>query len=423
MDNFNFCAEAERSLAGCLLVQPEETVGLIRGLVSSGDFQDAEARVIFESATSLVNSGKPADPVIIQARAAEAGTPLDTELCAELMRLFCTTVDAAEHARLIHNAAIQRRAREVGLSIAADSLTPVEGIARLQELVRDGGSRLQNPADAANDFMDFVTSAASGDKRIFLPTGYASLDDQLAGGLVEGGLVVLAARPGVGKTTLGLNIADNVASAGGRVLYVSLEMPTRQVWACRAASLSGLPRSALYAGKVQGGDWCRLTDALDVLSRRYFIVRDIPSSMADIEMAARGIAGLSLLVVDHLGLIRPASRASRYEAVTEISHELKQLALSMKIPVLALCQLNRACEQRESRRPSLADLRDSGAIEEDADAVGLLFRPAQYLPDDQKPEPWQSQEFDVLVEKNRHGSTGIVKMNFCGYNSRIMEVN
>lgn len=133
--------------------------------------------------------------------------------------------------------------------------------------------------------------------------------------------------------------------------------------------------------------------------------------------------GLSLLVVDHIGLIKTTERGSRYEIMTQTAHQLKQLALSLKIPVLALCQLNRQSEARESKRPTMADLRDSGAIEEDSDVVCLLFRPAQYAPEDQRPKAWESQPLDFIVDKNRHGMTGKTTLCFCGINSRILEDN
>lgn len=417
--------EAENRLAGCLLVAPRETVPLVRGLVSAGDFQNGNARAVYEAACALVNAGKAADPVLIQAESERRGTPLSHDWCAQQMQLSITTADAAETARLIREAAQERAGREIGLALAEEALSPAEALERLQTLLRENTGRATPPEEATMVYMDALNKAAAGRLKPFLSTGFSSLDRQLAGGLVAGGLITLAARPGTGKTTAALHIAENVAAAGGKVLYVSLEMPLQQIWNCRTANLSGVSRSVLAAGTIPEDDtetWRRISEAQRLLYERPFYIRDVPATLEEIEREARCLDGLGLLVVDHIGLIRPAERGSRYEIMTATAHGLKQLALSLGIPILALCQLNRQSEQRDSRRPSMADLRDSGAIEEDSDAVILLYRPAVYAPEAEKPKPWEAQELDFFVEKNRHGATGRVTMNLCGMTSRIMEV-
>ncbi len=417
-----YIRDAESSLAGCLLVEPVETMREIKGLVFAADFQNQNAAAVFSAASALINGGKPCDPVLIQEEAARAGMVLSNEYCAGVMQLYTTTANAAMHAQIVHDAALRRSAGKIGLALAEDELTPLEAVGRLQELLTAQSSKLHSPMDAANATMDFIVAAASGQSKPFLSTGYASLDRQFAGGLVTGGLITLAARPGTGKTTAALNLAENVAAAGGKVLYISLEMTEAQLWACRAANLSGLSRSSVYAGTIAKNDWGRLTDAFDRLAHTEFYIRDIPSSVEDIEREAHCLDGLSLLVVDHMGLVKPCQRGSRYELMTETAHRLKQLALSLKIPILALCQLNRQSEARETKRPTMADLRDSGAIEEDSDVVCLLFRGAQYLPENERPKPWEAQEIDFIVDKNRHGMTGLVQLSFCGMTSRITEV-
>ena len=155
----------------------------------------------------------------------------------------------------------------------------------------------------------------------------------------------------------------------------------------------------------------QLYTAFEYLYNRPLYIHDEPSTVEDIERKARCINGLSLIVVDHIGLIKNTSGSSRYEFITSVSHQLKQLALSMKIPVIGLCQLNRGTEQRI--RPTMADLRDSGAIEEDSDVVVLLYRERQYGAE------WEPIEF--IIDKNRHGTTGILELGFCGSFSRIEE--
>lgn len=420
---------AENSLAGCVLVAPTETLKDVRGIVSESDFQNEQARAIYAAAARLNAAGQACDPVTIQAEAAKNGKEISTDYIAELMRLFVTTANAAETARIVHEAAQKRRGREVGMLLTQDSISPVDAVARLQDLLRNDGGSVKQPLDVANSVMDYINAVAAGEANTFLPTGFNGLDGMLSGsskgGLVNSGLITVAARPGTGKSTIALAIGDNVARAGGKVLYISLEMTETQLWCCRLAARSGLSRSKIYDG-MRGADangWKRLTDAFTEISNWPFYIRAMPSTVEDIEREARCIDGLALLIVDHMGLVRPMEQGSRYDKMTDTAHRLKQLALSLKIPILALCQLNRQSEGRGDKKPTMADLRDSGAIEEDSDVVALLFRPAVYANEEDKPKPWENQELQVIVDKNRHGGTGTVYMSFCGVNARIMEGN
>lgn len=422
-----YSAQAENSLAGCLLVDPERTLRDVRGIVCAADFQGEAARAIYNAVSTLVAKGEPCDPVLIQAEAERQGRPISADYCAELMSLFTTTANVEATAQIIRDEAQKRRGREIGAALTAGELSATDALARLQELIQAQGDRLHSPAEAADAVMDFICSAASGDTRPFLKTGFPSLDAQLAGGLAAGGLITIAARPGVGKTTAALAIADSIAtnikSQGGKILYISLEMTEAQLWACRVASASGLSRSDVYAGRIgeEGCNWKRLTGAFEKLSTLPLFIRDIPATMEDIERTARGMDDLQLLIVDHIGLVKPTEPGSRYEQMTQTSHKLKQLALSLKIPIIALCQLNRQSEARQDKRPGLADLRDSGAIEEDSDIVALLFRPGMFGPKDQRPKPWEQQPLLFIVDKNRHGPTGETTMAFIAQTGRVCE--
>ena len=428
IENEKAALYAENSIAGALLIEPECVLHNIRGKVAAADFRSESAKAVYLAASELVDGGKTCDAVTILKTAASSGAPVSEEYCSKCMQLTPTTVNAPEYAEIIHEAAQNRRAREIGRSLAQGESGPVEAIGRLQELLRSQASTILTPMEAAQKVMDYFSSAASGDIKPFLPTGYRSIDALLAGGLVTGGLITLAARPGTGKTTVALSIADNVAAAGNKVLYISLEMTKEQLWACRVANYTGIGRSDVYRGQVfaddrRAKDAGKVMDAFDMLSRSPFYIRDIPATVEDIERAARSIDDLSLIVVDHIGLIKPPAgfRGSRYEIMTETAHRLKQLALSMQIPILALCQLNRQSVQRDAKRPTMADLRDSGAIEEDSDCVCLLHREAMYVPEEERPKSWEVQGIYFLVDKNRHGATGAVELGFCGANSRIIE--
>ena len=421
MCDSQFIINAEYSLAGCLLVMPEETTQRIKAVVSSGDFLSDTVRRIYDATISLVNAERACDPVLIQAEASKAGTPIDTAFCADCMQLFVTTANAAETARIVHEAAMQRRAAEIGLALTTGSIEAVEALEQLQNLIRSQGSRILSPMETAQRVMDFISAAASGESKPFVKTEFSKLDNILSGGLASGGMITLAARPGTGKTTAALSIAENVAARNETVLYFSLEMTKEQLISCRAANIASISRSAIYSGEISDKQWPKLIDAFDEISKRQFLIRDTPSTVEDIEREARCIDGLSLIIVDHIGLIKPTSKGTRYEIMTDHAHRLKQLALSLKVPILTLCQLNRQSEQRETKRPSMADLRDSGAIEEDSDVVCLLFRPAQYAKPENRPKAWENQDIDFIIDKNRHGETGMATLNFNGYLSRVFQ--
>ena len=410
--------QCEDGIAGSLLMEPKETLALIRGKVSASDFCNDNARAIFQAAGSLIDSGKPCDTNLLQV---EASVPV--KYCRDAMIGTPTIVNASEYARIVHDAAQQRRVQEIGDDLSAGKLDAVAALAKLQELMRTQSGGIISPQETAQSAMDVFSAAADGSLKPFLSTGYKSLDRMLSGGLANGGLITIAARPGTGKTTAALNLAENVCAAGGTVLYISLEMTSAQIWACRVANAASLNRSDVLSGRIisrgiakdrsreEKGNAERLYSAFEALNNRNFYILDKPATVDDIERYARTINNLALIVVDQIGLIKNTSRGTRFEFITGISHELKQLALSLRIPVLALCQLNRASTLRA--RPTMADLRDSGAIEEDSDVVILLYR------DHQPGAQWEPVEF--IIDKNRHGTTGILELGFSGPYSRIAE--
>lgn len=414
-------ARAELDIMGCLLAAPAETLQDIRQIVTVADFKNTAAQAVYAATMSLIDHGEAADPTLILQRAAELGTRVQEDYAGEVMRYFLTTSNVASHAEIVHNAAIERKAAAVGLSLADGELSPLEAITQLQELERGQGHKALSPQEAAYGFLDHVSAAADGKIKPFVSTGYSNLDKILGGGLVTSGLIALAARPRTGKTTVALNIADRVAAAGHAVLYVSIEMDYKQLWARRVAAYAGMNYSKVYCGNVNDTEWVKLNNAAEELAQRPFIILDYPRTLEDIECEARCNGKLGLIVIDHIGLVRNPGGRSRYEFMTEVSHRLKQLALSTGVPILALCQLNRQCENREDKRPSMADLRDSGAIEEDSDVVALIHRPALYMDEESNPTPWEIQKLEIIVDKNRHGMQGEVTLNFCGVSANITE--
>lgn len=415
-------ARAELDIMGCLLVDPAETLQTIRQIVTEADFKNTAAQAVYAATMSLVDHGEAADATLILQRAAELGTSIQADYAKEAMSYYVTTANAALHADIVHNAAIQRKAASVGLSLADGELSPLEAITQLQELERgQGGYKAISPQEAAYRFLDHFSAAASGEKKPFVPTGYASLDKILGGGLVTSGLITLAARPGTGKTTIALNIAGWVAAQGQAVLYLSFEMNCEQLMARRTAAYAVLNYSQVYCGQADEQDYPKVFASAEDLSKPPFLIWEKIVSIDEIELIARCNGDLGLIVIDHIGLVKNPGGRSRYEFMTEVSHRLKQLAISTGVPILALCQLNRQSESRENKRPTVADLRDSGAIEEDSDVVALIHRPALYMNEDDAPKPWETQELEIIVGKNRHGMQGAVKLEFGGVSAIITE--
>ena len=421
---------AELSLLGAVCISPDEVLPNVRSIVRAADILSPTIRASYEAACELADEREAVDPVTIQERARKNGTEVLNRVLREAMESVVTVANAAIYAKVVHAAAVRREVRSIGEEISRDEYgdateTLRAAISRMQELQSGSCSAVPSPSETSMKFYRELQEAAEGKAQPFLSTGYKKLDELLGGGLVKSGFITLAARPGIGKTMLGLNIAENVAAAGKSVLYVSLEMGSGQLMARRVGTLSCLSYNKLQRGDIQQGDedtWRRIISAVTTTSTRKLYISDKPATLADVELKARAIKDLSLIVIDHMGLIRNEGRyGSRYEMITERSHALKSLALSIEIPILTLCQLNRESALRQDHQPTLADLRDSGAIEEDSDAVMLLHRPAAYFPDDQQPKPWEAQDIDVEVAKNRHGYTGKITMDFYGLTAKILE--
>lgn len=411
-------AAAEESVAAAILVAPQETLGQIRSIVQAGDFAIEQAQSVFRAACILADNNKPIDPVTILDQAKESGMTLSPDWAKETMKAFLTTANVEYNARIVHESAVLRRAREIGFALENGDLKPQEAIDQLQEAVSQRVSALSTPGEDANEFYQYLNDLEQGKVRTFLSTGFDNLDNILGGGLVSEGLITIAGRPGQGKTVVGLAIAEKISAAGGRVLYESLEMSKTQMWARRVSGESGVPYSKLMGGTFDTGseeEWKRITRAIGVLSKRELVINSVNARMADIERHVRQSGKLDLIVIDHLGLIIPEGKSdSLYLPTTMACHALKRLAKSTGTPVLLLCQLNRANTQRADKRGTLADLRNSGAIEEDSDAVMFIHRDAYYLPPEEQPKSWEPQTMEINVAKNRHGETGAVYMDFIG---------
>ena len=418
---------AAQSVIGSVLID-SACLPAVRPLVSRDDFAFAADRAIFEAACRLTDMGKPADVLTIIDDARRHGADISDKYTAELLQVTPTAAHAAEYARQVHEEAVRRRLTAVGETLLEDAEDPRKStagvIATTLEALENADTApqtaMQSSSDALTGFLEYRERLDAG-QAVTVSTGYPGLNKLLGGGMLHQGLYILAARPGVGKTTAALKISEHAAKSGA-CLFFSLEMSAEQITARRIAAESGLSIGRLMTGQnLSDDEQAKLANAASVLSTHDFRLNRAPgASVADIAQAAHLTKNLRLVVVDYLGLVRSDERGlSIYERVTKNSAALKALARSLNVPVLCLCQLNRAAEQRADKCPSMADLRDSGAIEQDADAVILLHRPAMYEPGEVK--PWEAQTLTAIVAKNRHGATGKLDFDFYGSSGIIRE--
>ena len=418
---------ASQSVAGSILCDAA-CLPAVHPLVSRDDFTLAAERAIFEAACRLEDEGKPADVVTILEDARKHGADVSDRYAAELLQITPTAAHAEAYARQVHEEAVRRRLASVGETLLEDAQDPQKTtagvIAATMQALENADTAPQtamlSTSDALSGFLDYRERLDAG-QAVTVSTGYPGLDKLLGGGMLHQGLYILAARPGCGKTTLGLKLAEQAAKSGA-CLFFSLEMSAEQLTARRIAAESGLGIGRLMVGrKFDDDEQAKMANAASALSTHDFRLNRAPgASVADIAQAAHLTKNLRLVVVDYLGLVRSDERGLPiYERTTRNSNALKALARSLNVPVLCLCQLNRAAEQRADKVPSMADLRDSGAIEQDADAVILLHRPGMYEPGEVK--PWESQTLTAIVAKNRHGATGKLNFDFWGSSGIIRE--
>lgn len=419
---------AEQSLVGSVLVD-QRCLKAVRNMVKAADFASSPCETVFRAACRLADAGQVVDPVTVLEDIKSHAEPVTADFLLQLMEITPTAANAEHYAKIVHENAIRRAVEEVALDLAGQarekgtsiSALVADGISRLQRIGAGQTKLLVSPEDAANEFLDYRERVESGEGAV-VSTGYDKLDSVLGGGMVAQGLYILAARPGVGKTTVGMKIAEHVAAKKG-VLFVSLEMSREQLTARRIADRTALPIVRVLHGELNDAQRVAVTNALGELSRTHLAMNASPgATVPDIAIMARSVENLGLVVVDYLGLLESENRTvSIYERVTANSNALKRLARSLDVPVLCLAQLNRASEQRADKRPTMADLRDSGAIEQDADGVLLLHRPSIYFPQEQKPKPWDGELLELDVAKNRHGPTGNINLTFYGRNGRVTE--
>lgn len=424
--------EAERAVLGALLLD-NRVLAEIANFLRADDFYRRDHRLIFGSILACDAAGKPYDAVTL-ADFLEARKELDAAgglaYLAEMARDTPTPENAAAYARVVHARAVRRALIRTG--------------ADLIDLGYHGGDDVEDDLDAAQAMVLAISDSASasdakpiveafsgwldetqrrtesGDGLLGVATGFHDLDE-LTCGMEAGDLWVLGARPSVGKSALALNIAEHLTLKLDKpVLYFSLEMSMRQLLVRSLSNLARVPHDALRHVRLDTEQWNRITAAGARLNQARLFVDDTPAqSTVQMRAAARRVKqrhGLALIVVDHMHLVA-AKAENRTQELTQISRDLKALAKALNVPVLALAQLNRGVETRAEKRPTLADLRECGAIEQDADVITFLYREGRYNKGFTCPGV-----AELNIDKQRSGPTGQVLLAFNSEYSRFNDL-
>ena len=397
-------------------------------LLTVADFLDPMAARAFNAALTLADDCKPIDPVAIAEALGNGGVEyiancMKSVPSAANIELYCEGVLNNSKRRMMQD--IADRLTDNSYDLSADPDDVLDSLRGEIDSVKSNSASVITAAQSIDDWKAYYQRVKDNPEYAFCKTGFYDLDKQLGGGMFRQGMYVVGARPGMGKTTLALNIAENIASADKPVLFVSLEMSRVQIISKRIAMASLISYTDIMTGRLRDYELKTADSILDRVITRPFAMTDKSSmTAAEILRAAKQVDGLQAVVVDYLGLVRPSEEAQkkpRYEQITEISAGLKAMAKSLDVPVLVLAQLNRESTNRAGSRPQLTDLRDSGAIEQDADAVVLLHRKDYYeaVKDDYTAP--DIEEIELIVAKNRHANTGVVKLAWHGKTGKIGE--
>lgn len=419
--------DAEASLLGAILIDSDAIVK-IADIIDVRDFYDERHGFIYEAVTKLYEAHRPID-VLTLSDELKSSKRLEqiggAGFLTELTNYVPTAAHVEQYAAMVAQKAMRRRLIKASQDIV--SLGYDEGRS-LQELIEQAESRLFEVSQqhVTQDVVSLETILAESFDRLDelhkdkgkirgIPTGFKDLDGLLAG-FQRSDLIILAARPSMGKTALALNLAHNVAvKAGESVLMFSLEMSKEQLVDRMLAMESGVDAWALRTGNLNDSDFEKIGQAMGTLSEAQIFIDDTPGiTVSDLRTKARREAHqrpLGLLIVDYLQLMsgggKYASEGNRVQEISEISRGLKGIARELNVPILALSQLSRSVESRSPQIPQLADLRESGSIEQDADVVAFIYREEYYKPDTDR-----KSITDIFIKKHRNGPTGGIELFF-----------
>ena len=432
--------EAEQSLLGALLID-NQAFDRVADLVGGEDFYRDDHRRIWRHIARLVEASRPADVVTV-AESIEASEDKDKTggavYLAALAQNTPSALNVRRYAELVRERAVQRRLAQVATEIAETALAPTgrdvaqlldEAESKIFQIAESGARKDQgligiSPVLAkVFERIDHLHSQDNPSDITGVPTGFVDID-RMTAGLQPGDLIIVAGRPSMGKTAFALNIAEHVAlhpSVGLPVAIFSMEMSSSQLAMRVLSSMAKVDQTKLRTGRLNDEEWSRLTDEIAKLNEARIHV-DETAALNALELRARArrmkreYGKLGLVVVDYLQLMSASAQGeNRATEISEISRSLKALAKELDVPVIALSQLSRAVEQRNDRRPMMSDLRESGAIEQDADVILFIYREEVYSPDKEEAKG----RAEVIIGKQRNGPIGRIDLTFLGRYTRL----
>ena len=418
-------SEAEQAVLGSMLIDADCIKDLMDKLQPE-DFYLRQNREIFETIYHMFIYSQPVDGVTVFEEMEKSGLAGDGTrgYLVQLMEVTPTSANVLEYVKIVRDKALMRQVAQAASSITAmvqegtgSAGDMLESAEQQVYAIRRGrsGQTMESVSMVLQDVMKSLAElSANGGKTVpGISTGLSAVDGKI-NGLKKSDLVLLAARPGMGKTSMALNIAINAARTSGKTVAVfSLEMSREQLVTRLIASEGLVENTRLTTGNLRESDWQKIAEAASNLSKMDIRLDDNPLlTVADMNAKCRRLDNLGLIIIDYLQLMTSAggkgyNGENRQQAVSDISRMLKIMAKELQVPVLCLSQLSRANEKREDKRPMLSDLRESGAIEQDADIVMFLYRDDYYNEDSEK-----RNVAECIVAKNRHGETGKVELRW-----------
>ena len=420
-----YSSQAEQAVVGALLIDPKCVPDVLERL-KADEFYIKLNRDIYETVYAMFSYGQTIDPVTVLAQMKVRGVYQDNceSYMAEVMRNTPTAANVLEYAAIVRDRALLRRLGEAADEInnlvyedEGEAEAKLEAAERKIYALRQGrnvGGLMPVSQVVQSVFDEMSAAAASGSKIPGIPTGFSDLDRMILG-LNPSELILVAGRPGMGKTAIALNMALNVGLNEHKTVAIfSLEMSREQLTTRLLSRASLVPLQNLLTGQLTEQQWRSVADAAQSLSIADIRIDDNPSlTVSDMNAQCRRVTNLGLVVIDYLQLMQSAgsghswSNESRTQAVSDISRMLKIMAKELNVPVVCASQLSRANESRQDKRPMLSDLRESGSIEQDADVVIGLYRDGYYNKESETPNL-----AEAIVLKNRKGATGTVELTW-----------
>ena len=416
-------AEAEQSVIGSMLMDRDAIIAASE-IITPDEFYQHQYGVMFEAMVELFNEGKPVDLVTLQDRLKEKDVPPEVsslEFVRDIITTVPTSANVRSYANIVHEKAVLRKLIKINEQIAN---TCYAGKEKLEDILaqteksifdllqsRAGGDFVPIRQVALNVLEKIEVASRNPGSVTGIPTGFIDLDYKTSG-MQPSDFILIAARPSMGKTAFVLNLVDYVAVRNHMPCMIfSLEMSKEQLVNRMLSMESNVDSQKLRTGSLTDADWDAVVEGIGIIGGSKLIIDDTPGiSSTELRSKCRKMKleyGLSMVIIDYLQLMSGSGKSgdNRQQEISEISRSLKALARELNAPVVALSQLSRACETRQDHRPMLSDLRESGAIEQDADVVMILYRDDYYNKDTDKPNV-----AEVIIAKQRNGPIGTIEL-------------